>query len=330
VDPDRSFERIYRRHRREVYGSVLRDVRDPEEAEDVTQAAFLNAFRAMRRGDRPEKPKAWLLTIARNVVRRRARLRAERPQEVELDTDLFLSPDDTEGSPSADIRDALEGLTDAQREAILLREIQGLSYVEIAHELALSVSAVEALLFRARRALEEELQLVERVPVVRPRRRQGLLALPGLAKLGGFGFSFGRVGFACLVGCAVLGTGPVVEGGASDEPAAPVAAPATRDKPLSVPAPARERAHPKKSQKHPSREEKPAPASRPPDSASSEPAGGTVESLLPVELPPVQPPPVELPPVELPPVELPPVELPPVEVPPVPDPHILNTPNVVS
>src|SRR4029453_17534367 len=102
VDPDRSFERIYRRHRREVYGSVLRDVRNPEEAEDVTQAAFLNAFGAMRRGDRPEKPKAWLLTIARNVVRRRARLRAERPQEVELDTDLFLSLDDTEGSPSAD------------------------------------------------------------------------------------------------------------------------------------------------------------------------------------------------------------------------------------
>ena len=165
---------------------------------------------------------------------------------------------------------------------------------------------------------------MERVPVVRPRRRQGLLALPGLAKLGGFGFSFGRVGFACLVGCAVLGTGPAVEGSASDEPAAPATARAT-DKPLSVSAPARERAHPKKSQKHRSREDKPAPASRPPDSASSEPAGGAIESLLPVELPQVQPPPVELPPVELP-----PVEVPPVEVPPVPDPHILNTPNVVS
>jgi RNA polymerase sigma-70 factor (ECF subfamily) len=324
VDPDRSFERIYRRHRREVYGSVLREVRDPEEAEDVTQAAFLNAFRAMRRGDQPEKPKAWLMTIARNVVRHRARLRAERPQEVELDADVFLSLDDTEGSPSADIRDALDGLTDAQREAILLREIQGLSYVEIAHELALSVSAVEALLFRARRALEEELQLVERVPVVRPRRRQGLLALPGLAKVSGFGFSFGRVGFACLVGCAVLGTGSVVEGSASDEPAAPATALAM-DKPLSVFAPARERAHPKKSPKHRSREDKPAPASRPRDSASSAPAGGAVESLLPVELPPV-----ELPPVQPPPVELPPVQLPPVEVPPVPDPHILNTPNVVS
>ena len=90
MDPDRSFERIYRTHRRAIYGSVLRDVRDPDEAEDVTQAAFLNAFRAMRRGDHPEAPRAWLLTIARNVVRRRARLRSERPQEVELEADSEL------------------------------------------------------------------------------------------------------------------------------------------------------------------------------------------------------------------------------------------------
>ena len=160
MDTDRSFERIYRRHRREVYGSVLRDVRDPEEAEDVTQAAFLNAFRAMRRGDQPEKPRAWLLTIARNVVRRRARLRAERPQEVELepDSELLLALNEPESSASADIHDALRRLTDAQREAILLREIQGRSYAEIAFELGLSVSAVEALIFRARRALREQLE----------------------------------------------------------------------------------------------------------------------------------------------------------------------------
>src|SRR6187455_541341 len=222
VDADRSFERIYRRHRREVYGSVLRDVRDPVEAEDVTQAAFLNAFRAMRRGDQPEKPRAWLLTIARNVVRRRARLRAERPQEVELESDseLLLALNEPESSASADIHDALLRLTDAQREAILLREIQGRSYAEISFELGLSLAAVEALIFRARRALAEEFELVDRVPVVQSRRRLGFLGLPGLAKAASFGFSFGRVGFACLVGCAVIGTVPIRDGSASDEPAA--------------------------------------------------------------------------------------------------------------
>lgn len=312
MDPDRSFERIYRRHRREVYGSVLRDVRDPDEAEDVTQAAFLNAFRALRRGDEPERPRAWLLTIARNVVRRRARLRAERPQEVELDTDseLLLTLDDPDGSASADIHSALRHLTDAQREVILLREIQGQSYAEIAADLGLSVSAVEALIFRARRALAEELQLVERVPVVQPTRRHGLLALPGLAKLGSFGFSFGRVAAACMVGCAVVVTVPVVDGSASDE-----STPATKTRPQHVLAPEgfthQERALPvkaKKDKKRSSKDEKQAGETKPAKQGPSDSSGSGVGSVLPVELPPV-----ELPPVNLP---LPSVE---VEVPPPPE-----------
>jgi RNA polymerase sigma-70 factor (ECF subfamily) len=327
VDPDRSFERIYRRHRREVYGSVLRLVRDPDEAEDVTQAAFLNAFRAMRRGDRPETPRAWLLTIARNVVRRRARLRSERPQEVELDADseLLVSLDDAEGSASADIHAALSRLTDAQREAILLREIQGRSYAEIAFELGLSLSAVEALIFRARRALAEELELVERVPHVRPQRRHGLLAIPGLAKLGSFGFSFGRVAAACMVGCAVVATVPVMDGSASEEP---VSKPRKAHAIVAAdPIALHEQAAPVvTAKKHKERKDsaskggkKKSPHSSSPSHESS--GGGAGASLLPLDLPPVdvQLPPVQLPPVEVPPlpsVEVPPVQLPPVQLPP--------------
>jgi len=313
VDTDRSFERIYRRHRREVYGSVLRDVRDPEEAEDVTQAAFLNAFRAMRRGDQPEKPRAWLLTIARNVVRRRARLRAERPQEVELepDSELLLALNEPEFSASADIHDALRRLTDAQREAILLREIQGRSYAEIAFELGLSVSAVEALIFRARRALAEELELVDRMPVVRPTRRQGLFALPGLAKLGSFGFSFGRVGMACMVGCAVVATVPVLDGTASGDPA-PAAKARTKHVLVSEGFTYQEQAIPVKAVKDKERKgsskgSKPAQQTKP---TKHDSYGSSGPSLLPVDLPPVDLPPVDLPPVELP--------LPSVEVPPPP------------
>ena len=315
MDADRSFERIYRRHRRDVYGSVLREVRDPDEAEDVTQAAFLNAFRAMRRGDRPEKPRAWLLTIARNVVRRRAQLRAERPQEVELDSELLLALDEGEGSASADIHAALLRLTDAQREVILLREIQGRSYAEIAFELGLSLSAVEALIFRARRVLAEELQIVDRTPVVRGPRRQGFLGLPALVKAGSFGFSFGRVGFACLVGCAVLGTMPVRDGSASEEPAQAkartshalvsyVPASAKRAKPSAA---KKERKRKDSTDGRASHQAKPAR-----DDTGS---GGSGGSLLPVQLPAL--PPVELPPVELPPVEEP-VPLPSVELPPPP------------
>ena len=318
MDADRSFERIYRRHRREVYGSVLRDVRDPDEAEDVTQAAFLNAFRAMRRGDEPEKPRAWLLTIARNVVRRRARLRSVRPQEVELDSELLLTLDEDEGSASADINAALLRLTDAQREAILLREIQGRSYAEISFELGLSLAAVEALIFRARRALAEELELVDRVPVVRPRRRYGFLGLPGLAKAASFGFSFGRVGFACLVGCAVLGTVPVGDGSASEEPAAvaqarPPAVVVSHQLPSANPA------HPagakeKKRKGGSSENGKPGHHQAPPANEDSDTPSGGEGSVLPVELPAV-----ELPPVELP-APLPSVEVqPPPPLPQVPD-----------
>lgn len=330
VDADRSFERIYRRHRREVYGSVLREVRDPDEAEDVTQAAFLNAFRAMRRGDRPETPRAWLLTIARNVVRRRARLRSQRPQEVELDADseLLVSLDDAEGSASADIHAALSRLTDAQREAILLREIQGRSYAEIAFELGLTVSAVEALIFRARRALAGELELVERVPRVRPQRRHGLLAIPGLAKLGSFGFSFGRVAAACMVGCAVVVTVPVVDGSASDEPvskaqkahAIVAADPIALHQQVAPVVTATKHNEPKDSASKGGKKKSPHSSSTAPSDETS--GGGGDASLLPLDVPPVEVelPPVQLPPVEVPPlpsVEVPPVQLPPVQVPPV-------------
>jgi RNA polymerase sigma factor (sigma-70 family) len=314
VDPDRSFERIYRRHRREVYGSVLRDVRDPDEAEDVTQVAFLNAYRAMRRGDRPEKPKAWLITIARNVVRRRARLRAERPQEVELDTELLATLDELEGSASEDICESLRRLTDAQREAILLREIQGRSYAEIAEELALSVPAVEALLFRARRALAEELALVDRSPVVRPRKRHGLFALPGLAKLGTFGFSFGRASVACLVGCAVIATVPVGEGDASRER---TPEPSTVTRQAAAPergaASAAAAARPHRATKPPKRHPhgtRPSGehASAAPSKADSQPAGSTLlpveESQLPVQVPPLPVPPVQPPSLPVPQVDL--------------------------
>jgi RNA polymerase sigma-70 factor (ECF subfamily) len=225
VGHERSFERLYRRHRRAVYGSVLRDVRDPDEAEDVTQVAFLNAFRALSRGDEPERPRAWLLMIARNVVRRRARLRASRPQEVELDPDIALALDDVESSTADDICDALRRLPENQRHAVTLREIQGRSYAEIAEAMDLSMAAVEALIFRARRALAAELEILERAPVVqrRTQRKRGLLALPlpGFARLGELGLSFGRAGAACAVGCTVMVTLPLGGTGAGKAVAAP-------------------------------------------------------------------------------------------------------------
>src|SRR5918996_5374326 len=123
---EREFEHLYRRHRRDVYRSVLRDVRNPDEAEDVTQIAFLDAYRALQRGDAPLRPRAWLLTIAQNAARRRYRVRAAGPREVELQAELLVAPDDS-GPTAVEIRQAFARLTPRQRQALVLREIAGRS-----------------------------------------------------------------------------------------------------------------------------------------------------------------------------------------------------------
>jgi RNA polymerase sigma-70 factor (ECF subfamily) len=178
---------------------VLRDVRDPDEAEDVTQIAFLNAFRAMRKGKEPAKPRAWLVTIARNVIRRRYRELARRPQEVALDPEVAAALTEVDGPTAGEIAAALRRLPPSQRAVLLLREIQGRSYAEIASELGLSLAAVETLIFRARRSLSQELELAERVPATRARRARALsfLPLPGFGKLS-LGLSAGRTAAAFL------------------------------------------------------------------------------------------------------------------------------------
>src|SRR5215210_6938377 len=80
-----SFDGFYRRHLGEIYRFVLQDVGNRAEAEEVTQTAFLDAFRALRRGHEPEMPRAWMYGIARNATRRRYRTLSRRPREVELD-----------------------------------------------------------------------------------------------------------------------------------------------------------------------------------------------------------------------------------------------------
>jgi RNA polymerase sigma-70 factor, ECF subfamily len=205
------FERLYRTHRGDVYGAVLRDVRNPEEAEDVTQIAFLNAYRALRRGAEPEKPRAWLVTIARNVVRRRYRTLAKRPQEVGLDPEVATAVMDVDGPTAGEIGAAIRGLPENQRAAILLREIQGRSYAEIATELELSQAAVETLIFRARKSLSQQLEAAEYVPATQKRRARGLffLPLPGFGKLGSLGLSFSRAGAAAFVGGLAIVVGPL-------------------------------------------------------------------------------------------------------------------------
>ncbi len=153
---------LYERYANQIFGYCLHQLGSREEAEDAVQSTFLNAFRGLKRGVVPEMEAAWLFKIAHNVClsRRRSswrRGRIESPADFEVVEELAPAP-----SRRADeligLQDVLETMPENQRRAILLREWQGLSYHEIADELGLSQSAVETLIFRARRSLASGLE----------------------------------------------------------------------------------------------------------------------------------------------------------------------------
>jgi RNA polymerase sigma-70 factor, ECF subfamily len=156
---DRAFERMYKRHVGDVYRYALAVMRNPADAEDVTQTTFLNAYRSyVEKGNRPEKPQNWLIAIAHNVCRQRFRQSARRPSEVAFEDDIADTIVDEDTPSGDDIRRALGHLAFNQRAALVMRELEGRSYAEIAEILDVSASAVETLIFRARRALREQLE----------------------------------------------------------------------------------------------------------------------------------------------------------------------------
>ena len=156
-----SIDSLYEAHSSRIFGYCLRRLPNREEAEDAVQHTFMNAYRALGRGVVPRSEAAWLFKIAENVCRERRRSAWRRSQlELVQDPDGIASqavaPQGTHDE-LAGLADALAELPPNQQRAILLREWQGLSYREIAGQLELTESAVETLLFRARRSLARKL-----------------------------------------------------------------------------------------------------------------------------------------------------------------------------
>lgn len=146
-------DRLYRRHADEVFRYALMVMRSRPDAEDITQTVFVRALRAIERGEKVRTPRNWLIKIAHNECRR---LLSSRKVHAELPEDIAVEP--VERADVAGLRKAMAGLPEAQRKALCLRELEGRTYVEIATELGVSVSAVETLIFRARRTLREQLE----------------------------------------------------------------------------------------------------------------------------------------------------------------------------
>ena len=147
-------DRLYRRHADEVLRYAQLVLRSRPDAEDVVQTTFVRAFRALERGERVQKPRNWLIKIAHNECRR---LLAARKFDAPLPE--TLSAEEHDPGRAEELTQALKVLAPAQRQALVMRELEGRSYAEIAEALELSPSAVETLLFRARRAVREQLEL---------------------------------------------------------------------------------------------------------------------------------------------------------------------------
>jgi RNA polymerase sigma factor (sigma-70 family) len=294
---------LYERHSDTVFRYCLRMLGSREDAEDASQTTFFQALRALRRGVVPTFEQAWLLTIARNECksrhragsRRRQRELAHDPQSLE---ELAEAPNGADGR-LVGVQQALVRLPEMQRRALLLREWQGRSYADIAHELGVTRPAVEALLFRARRGLARELG----EETTTRRHAFDLVSLLGGLKsvLGG-----GAAVKVAVAVAAVASVGTVAAGSSpAPKPATPVRDAASIDRQVVVPArtdrrapvvadaPSRRRGRPAKAGPAAERRDSTRPHARakakPVSSAPSAPAAPAAEQAAPQPSP-AQPP----------------------------------------
>jgi RNA polymerase sigma-70 factor (ECF subfamily) len=155
-----------------LYGTALRLTRDADRAQDLVQDTYLKAFRARARFTEGTNLKAWLFAILHNTWRNRQRDRAR--ARVDFDSEAVEAAAESVGSGGArpvdspealllragldaELRAALDRLPSAFREAVWLRDVEELSYQEIAQVLQIPVGTVMSRISRGRRQLVQEL-----------------------------------------------------------------------------------------------------------------------------------------------------------------------------
>src|SRR5487761_2219032 len=169
-----AFVALVEKYKQPLHNFIHRTLRDETEAEDLAQNVFLQVYKSRDRYERTAKFSTWLFTIARNLclneIRRRSRHPAEsleethgenedQPSRQYEDKKVFLATDNVLHSELAGkIEEALAGLPENQRTAILLCRQDELSYEEIAEVLDCSLSATKSLIHRGRETLKEKLK----------------------------------------------------------------------------------------------------------------------------------------------------------------------------
>lgn len=178
----RSFEQLLERYQNPIYAFVYRLLDDPSEAPDVTQEVFLKVFRKIRDFREDSSLKTWIYRIAVHEASNRRRWFARRRLgETPLGAhagaegrqwESLPSPAETpfDSTQRREVRAALEsglrGLDERLRQAVVLRDIEGLGYNEIAAMLGIPPGTVKSRILRGREALKRRLQ--HRLPALAP------------------------------------------------------------------------------------------------------------------------------------------------------------------
>ncbi len=158
-----------------LYGAALRMTRNPSDAEDLVQETYLKAYRAFHSFQEGTNLKAWLYRILTNTYINIYRAKKRRPDETDLEEveDLYLyrrlgglegatagrSAEDEllDHLTDSEVKDALEALPEQFRMAVLLADVEGFAYKEIAEILDIPIGTVMSRLHRGRKAMQKQL-----------------------------------------------------------------------------------------------------------------------------------------------------------------------------
>jgi len=162
-----AFDLLVLKYEHKIVNLVMRYVRDPDLALDISQEAFIKAYRALPRFRGDSAFYTWLYRIAVNTAKNYLAAQRRRPMDIELDLQdpeqyglhAKLKETDTPEALSLShelqeiLERAIEALPDDLRTAIILRELDGMSYEEIAQTMDCPVGTVRSRIFRARDAI---------------------------------------------------------------------------------------------------------------------------------------------------------------------------------
>jgi RNA polymerase sigma-70 factor (ECF subfamily) len=150
-----------------LYGTALRLTRRTQDAEDLVQDTYLKAFRASKQFERGTNLKAWLFTILHNTFRNMRRHDVRNPVDVNSETveqAADVSGDErtpelvlTRATLDSDLQAALDGLPEAFRQAVWLRDVEEFSYAEIAEIVGVPIGTVMSRISRGRKMLHDGL-----------------------------------------------------------------------------------------------------------------------------------------------------------------------------